>query len=696
MVFTALWPTSAYYIDRFRWVACQLDSLEKCLHVQELQEALASLPDTLDETYSRILTNINEHREDTIRILQLLAFSERPLTIKEAVDAMVVNPSGDPQFNPNLRLPTLREITKVCSSLVSLVTRRINRNRGEALMELQLTHFSVKEYLTSGRVEETFQKSIADISARGLITRVCLAYLSHLDEMRPIMEIKAAFPLAQYAARYWMNHAKPAETEMDVQESILKFFQQRQAYAVWGSLFNPDQPWDEEPWRHRNMATPLYYMALGGLRHTVKTLLDRGADVNAQGGKYGNALQAASWREDEKMVQILVENGADVNAQGGRYGNALQAASLRGHEKVVQVLLDKGANVKAQGSKYGNALYAALLGGHEKVVQMLLDKGADVELLLNADSEGYRRTPLWLAAAGEHEAVAKLLLEKGADPDSKDSYGWTALQFTAVTGHKAVVKLLLAKESVGPDSDDLNRRTPLLWAAERGHEVVVKPLLAKEGVNPDSKDPNGLTPLLWAAESGHEAVVKLLLAKEGVDLDLNRRTPLLWAATRGHEAVVKLLLAKEGVNLDSKDPNGRTPLSWAVEKGHKAVVKLLLEKGANPDSKGGYERTVLQFTAVTGNKAVVKLLLTKGGVDADSKNPNERTPLLWAVEGGHEAVVVKLLLAKEDVDLDPKDLNRRIPLSKAAWEGYEAVVKLLLAWDSVEADLKDEDGQIPH
>jgi hypothetical protein len=31
------------------------------------------------------------------------------------------------------------------------------------------------------------------------------------------------------------------------------------------------------------------------------------------------------------MVKLLVSKGADVNAQGGYYGNALQAVSYGGH-----------------------------------------------------------------------------------------------------------------------------------------------------------------------------------------------------------------------------------------------------------------------------------------------------------------------------------------------------------------------------
>lgn len=53
---------------------------------------------------------------------------------------------------------------------------------------------------------------------------------------------------------------------------------------------------------------------------------------------------------------MLLGNGVDIDARGGEYRNALQAASIHGHEKVVQILLDKGADVNAQGGWYGNAL----------------------------------------------------------------------------------------------------------------------------------------------------------------------------------------------------------------------------------------------------------------------------------------------------------------------------------------------------
>jgi hypothetical protein len=156
-------------------------------------------------------------------------------------------------------------------------------------------------------------------------------------------------PLLEYATKYWGNHSVD---EVEVSDDTTK---------QYNLNLNALQAASER-----------------GYEQVVKLLLDKGADVNAQGGRYGNALQAASERGNEQIVKLLLDKGADVNAQGGRYGNALQAASERGNEQIVKLLLDKGANVNAQGGRYGNALQAASERSNEQIVKLLLDKGADV------------------------------------------------------------------------------------------------------------------------------------------------------------------------------------------------------------------------------------------------------------------------------------------------------------------------------
>jgi len=62
-----------------------------------------------------------------------------------------------------------------------------------------------------------------------------------------------------------------------------------------------------------------------------------GADVNARGGSYGNALQAASAKDYREVVRMLLDAGADVNARGESHGNALQVASPNGYREVARI-----------------------------------------------------------------------------------------------------------------------------------------------------------------------------------------------------------------------------------------------------------------------------------------------------------------------------------------------------------------------
>jgi hypothetical protein len=56
------------------------------------------------------------------------------------------------------------------------------------------------------------------------------------------------------------------------------------------------------------------------------------------------------------------------------------------------------------------------------------------------------------------------------------------------------------------------------------------------------------------------------------------------------------------------------------------------------------------------------IAIFKNGIDPDIKDSHGRTPLSWATENGHEAVV-ELLLATDGVNPDPKDCYGETPLS---------------------------------
>ena len=127
----------------------------------------------------------------------------------------------------------------------------------------------------------------------------------------PTKELEEVFPLAQYCARYWITFAAVAESKDEILQGFIReFFRyHRSSYRNCYSLYRPDQPAQrgEEP------ASALYYASFGGLINTVKYLLSQGANVDAQGGwygDYGNALQAASHGGHDRAVELLLAAGA--------------------------------------------------------------------------------------------------------------------------------------------------------------------------------------------------------------------------------------------------------------------------------------------------------------------------------------------------------------------------------------------------
>jgi ankyrin repeat protein len=117
--------------------------------------------------------------------------------------------------------------------------------------------------------------------------------------------------------------------------------------------------------------------------NVLRILLEKGADINWQGGKYGCALHAATACYRLENVKLLLRYGADVHAQCGHYGNALTAASRhQTHFKEMATLfLELGVDIDAQGpGKYGNALQTAVHRFHVPNVEFLLHHGANTKV----------------------------------------------------------------------------------------------------------------------------------------------------------------------------------------------------------------------------------------------------------------------------------------------------------------------------
>ena len=168
--------------------------------------------------------------------------------------------------------------------------------------------------------------------------------------------------------------------------------------------------------------------------------------MNAQGGRYSNALNASVSRDHTEISRLLLDKGADVNAQAqSGYGDPLQAAASIGHTDIARILLDKGADVNSQGGTYGNALQAASIGSLDDL-DHYIDESHRLKLQKRAGEDAQRHDGNALqAASGGHTDMVKLLLDKGADVNLQGGYYGNALQSASHKGNLEIVKSLLDK-----------------------------------------------------------------------------------------------------------------------------------------------------------------------------------------------------------------------------------------------------------
>ncbi|KAH7150855.1 hypothetical protein DER46DRAFT_689463 [Fusarium sp. MPI-SDFR-AT-0072] len=248
---------------------------------RHIKSALGSLPRDLNETYYHMLQNIPAEYKSSA--IRLLQFLVHTKRLLKLVEAIEVIATEIDQEPWGFDIDGRLSLeADVLRYCPSLIMIAEATSDAGTAEELHLAHFSVKE---------------------------------------------SDFPMARYAAEYWTDYAVLAETSEE----------------IWCQLYQADIPWDFDLGPPR--APRLYYACLAGLAGAARDLIMEGAAVNAQGGEYGNALQAASARGSLEVVQLLLNRGADINAQGGYCGNALYAASSRGSLEVVQLLTLNGAKM---------------------------------------------------------------------------------------------------------------------------------------------------------------------------------------------------------------------------------------------------------------------------------------------------------------------------------------------------------------
>ena len=161
------------------------------------------------------------------------------------------------------------------------------------------------------------------------------------------------------------------------------------------------------------------------------------AFLTAQTASLDDQLHDAVRKGDLSLTRSLLDKGANVNAKGLYDQTPLFFAADRGHLEVARLLIDRGAKIEAKDSFYGmTPLTRAAMKQRKDLVLLLLDKGA----------QGAGQLLFQAVASDDKDSVQLLLDSKKLTP--KDLSG--ALKWAEANKKPEMVEVLKAGGALPP------------------------------------------------------------------------------------------------------------------------------------------------------------------------------------------------------------------------------------------------------
>jgi len=409
-----------------------------------------------------------EKQEHARRLFQCLVAAARPLQVDEVAEVLAIefSPITEPSLMKGWRPENPEEaVLSTCSTLISII-----EDKGSKIV--QFSHFSVKEFLTSDRLQTSEFGNVRHYhvpidAAHTTLARLCFTMLLPSEEKMDKKRVEA-LPLAPYSARHWVDHVKFENVAAQFKDAMERLFDPTKPhFKAWTQIYNIDDG------NELSQATPLYYAVLCGFTPLAK--------------------------------HLVVAHAEDVNARCGHHRTPLHAASYRGHLDTARLLLDHGADVNTIEERR-SPLRAAYAGDHLEVMRLLLERGADANVPCSASLS---TRLLHYAAARDKIGVLRLLLQHNADVNAKSKNGVTPLYNASARRQLGAIQFLL-DHGADVNSQTVALNTPLMVASVRGHLEAVRVLL-RHGANVHMRNTRTQTAFLDATGKGHVEVAQLLL-----------------------------------------------------------------------------------------------------------------------------------------------------------------------------------------
>lgn len=153
----------------------------------------------------------------------------------------------------------------------------------------------------------------------------------------------------------------------------------------WNTVY---QSQSESESVHKETNETLISAAFKGDLNVVRSLLNKGEDVNRKNVYGTTALQQAVVMNHKQIVSLLIEKGADVNAKDNEGNTILIHAAWSSSKDIIRLLLEKGADVYAKNNKGNTALVHAVSGGNIDAINIISQAQQD-KTITNHSSVGY-------------------------------------------------------------------------------------------------------------------------------------------------------------------------------------------------------------------------------------------------------------------------------------------------------------------
>ncbi|MCA1024647.1 ankyrin repeat domain-containing protein [Cytobacillus kochii] len=191
------------------------------------------------------------------------------------------------------------------------------------------------------------------------------------------------------------------------------------------------------------MSLQLIKAAREGDKDHLLTLLNIGANINAQDDEGNTAVMAATQQNQMEIVQVLIAHGADINIRNKRLDNVLLYAGAEGLLEIVQLAIQAGADTTITNRYGGIAIIPACERGHIEVVKELLTHSDTNVNHINDLHWTALLEAIILSDGGKtHQEIVQLLIDHGADITITDKDGVTPLQHARDRGYREMIEIL--------------------------------------------------------------------------------------------------------------------------------------------------------------------------------------------------------------------------------------------------------------